>query len=256
LSNGSISGNVNWLMRDIFSAEARSHRVARVTRRTALRSLGAAGLAGLASPAWAYVGEFWDQKQRADWTEEELKRLTTRSPWAKEASVDNKAAVGPFTTRTPSTRRSPGNPNGESQIPEFTGKWEATVRWDSALPIRQALGTKMTVDLSEYYIINVFGEIPSAAPNKDDSNDERKTKFDILQERTRIERKDDPLELKRVELAPKTWYSPPGTLFYFSRAIPITLDDKQVTFVTKIGPLEVKCRFILKDMVYRGNLEL
>jgi hypothetical protein len=229
-----------------------------MTRRDALRVFAGAGLAaaGLASEAHAYVGEFWDQKQPSDWTEDELKRLTSRSPWAKEASIDNKAAVGPLSTRTPATRRSPGNPNGLSQIPECLGKWDATVRWDSALPVRQALGTKMSVDLSENYIINVFGEIPSAAPNKDDSRDEIKTKFDILQERTRIERKGDPLELKRVELAPKTWYSPPGTLFYFSRAIPIMPEDKQVTFVTRIGPLEVKCRFILKDMMYRGNLEL
>jgi hypothetical protein len=236
-----------------------------LTRREALRDAlrAAAGSAGLVAAGWlssapalGYAGEFWDQKQPADWTEDELKRLTSRSPWAKEASIVNTAAVGPLTTRTPSTRRSRGNPDGVSQIPEFTGKWDATVRWDSALPIRQALGTKMSVDLSENYIINVFGEIPSSAPNKDDSNDEIKTKFEILQERTRIERKGDPLELKRVELAPKTWYSPPGTLFYFSRVFPIKLEDKQVTFVTKIGPLDVKCRFILRDMMYRGNLEL
>ncbi len=33
-------------------------------------------------------------------------------------------------------------------------------------------------------------------------------------------------------------------------------EDKEVTFVTWIGPLDVKCKFTLKDMVYRGNLEL
>lgn len=227
----------------------------KMTRRRALWSLGLAG--GMAAnPAWGFAGEFWDQKQPGEWTKEELDRLMNKSPWAKEASIVNKAATGPLTTRTPLNRRGGGNPSGVSQIPEFTGKWQATVRWESALPVREALKTKMTVALSENYIINVFGDVPSAAPSADDSADERKTKFEMLQERTRLERKDDPIELKRVELGPRTPFSPPGTLFYFSRVFPLTLDDKQVTFVTKIGPLELKCKFTLKDMLYHGNLEL
>jgi hypothetical protein len=228
-----------------------------MTRRDALWTFGAT--AGVAvRPAWAFVGEFWDQKQPSDWTKEEMERLTNKSPWAKEASIVNKAQTGPLTTRTPMTRRGAygGNPNGVSQIPEFTGKWQATIRWDSALPVREALESKMSVAVSENYIINVFGDVPSPAPSSDDSADERKTKFEILQERTRLDRKGDPIELKRVELGPKTAFSSPGTLFYFSRVFPITLDDKQVTFETKIGPLEVKCKFTLKDMLYRGNLEL
>ena len=36
----------------------------------------------------------------------------------------------------------------------------------------------------------------------------------------------------------------------------ITLEDKKVEFVTRIGSLEVKRKFKLKDMVYNGNLEL
>ena len=198
-------------------------------------------------------------KPREEWTKEEIERLLTKSPWAKDASITNTALINPFgTPRTVTSRRgrTTGNPNGETQIPEITGKWKATVRWDSALPVREALKTKMSVALSENYIINVFGDVPSPAPSNDDSADERKTKFDILQERTRLERKDDPIELKRVEPGPATPYSPPGTLFYFSRVFPLTPEDKQVTFVTKIGPLEVKCKFTLKEMLYRGNLEL
>ena len=36
----------------------------------------------------------------------------------------------------------------------------------------------------------------------------------------------------------------------------ITLEDKKVEFVTRIGSLEVKRKFKLKDMVYNGKLEL
>ena len=45
-----------------------------------------------------------------------------------------------------------------------------------------------------------------------------------------------------------------GTLFYFPRSEPIK--DGQVTFDTKMGPIEVKCRFTVKEMMYRGKLEL
>ena len=45
-----------------------------------------------------------------------------------------------------------------------------------------------------------------------------------------------------------------GTLFYFSRDEPIK--DGQVTFVTKMGPLEVKAKFTVKDMMYHGKVEL
>ena len=42
--------------------------------------------------------------------------------------------------------------------------------------------------------------------------------------------------------------------FYFSRLDDISMDDKQVSFSTKLGPMEIKTKFILKDMLYHGKL--
>jgi hypothetical protein len=43
----------------------------------------------------------------------------------------------------------------------------------------------------------------------------------------------------------------------FSRqALNLTVADKEVAFATRIGPLEVKAKFVLKDMLYQGKLEL
>ena len=48
-----------------------------------------------------------------------------------------------------------------------------------------------------------------------------------------------------------------GIMFLFSRDDhPIKRDDKEVTFQTKLGPLQLKARFVLKDMLYRDQLEL
>jgi hypothetical protein len=44
-------------------------------------------------------------------------------------------------------------------------------------------------------------------------------------------------------------------LFLFTKeAIPLSLDDKEVDFTTHLGPLEVKAKFVLKEMKYRGKL--
>jgi hypothetical protein len=38
--------------------------------------------------------------------------------------------------------------------------------------------------------------------------------------------------------------------------VPLTADDKEVTFTTQMGRLEVKTRFNLKDMMYHKELAL
>jgi hypothetical protein len=37
---------------------------------------------------------------------------------------------------------------------------------------------------------------------------------------------------------------------------PIKPEDKEVTFLTKMGPMELKVKFALKDMMYKGQLTL
>ena len=217
---------------------------------------------GLAAEA-AFAAEFWDQKQPADWTHDEVERLLTKSPWTKDASIVNTARTGPLGSPLPDiidpvqmASAGPVGPNGETPIPETPGKFKARVRWESALPVRQALKRKTTAAFAENYVINLVGNIPNVLPSDDDSSEQRQVKFDILKERTQLESKNDPIDLVRVDLAPASPSSPAGTLFYFSRALPLTLNDKQVTFVTKLGPLEIKCKFTLKEMLYRGHLEL
>ncbi|HCC57077.1 MAG TPA: hypothetical protein DEQ47_07395 [Solibacterales bacterium] len=37
---------------------------------------------------------------------------------------------------------------------------------------------------------------------------------------------------------------------------PFSMDDKEVVFSTRLGPMQIKAKFPLKDMVYDGRLEL
>jgi hypothetical protein len=208
-------------------------------------------LFALAFSAEVFAREFWNDRMPSDWTDAEIRQLLTKSPWAKEASIVDTALRGPLSS-APSgggggRRRGGGSASkqqGTTPAAAELVKWKATVRWESALPVRAALHRGAPEETPTDYILNVLGDVPSAEADA------------ALMENTKLEHKGDQIKLSRVEPAPKTNLSPAGTLFYFSRLLALQVEDKEVTFSTKLGPLEVKCKFTLKDMLYRGNLEL
>jgi hypothetical protein len=222
-------------------------------------------------PVYAYEDkEFWNTKPPEEWTNSEIHQLLTLSPWAKSATVTNTTGrngplsgsrvggggrrvyaggIGSGGTHTASGT----NPSGTNGDEPGSDTFKAIVRWESALPVRQALRKTLWADAEEYYIIALTGGIPAVGiPTNDDDASERKQKLEALQDTTRIERRkdQDPLTLRRAESVPG------GILFYFLRAFELKPDDRQVTFVTKLGPADVKCRFIPKEMLYRGKLDI
>lgn len=63
------------------------------------------------------------------------------------------------------------------------------------------------------------------------------------------------------KLHPSSVVLPPGgqrgvLIFHFPKDHPIELEDKEVEFCMRRGPMEVKKKFKLKDMVYEGKLAL
>jgi hypothetical protein len=217
---------------------------------------------GFAAAAYGWAKDFWNDRKPADWTADEIQQMLTRSPWAKEASIFD-SATHKGVSSAPYAGGIYGSPRYESpdgkSLPTVRGLkgWGAIVRWESSLPVRDAIKAAKSADAEKNYIVALIGEMPAASvPSDDDDAAERQRKLEVLKESTRLERKEDPIELQRVKIAPRTPLSPAGTLYYFSRALPLTPEDKQVTFVTKVGPLEVKCKFTLRDMLYHGNLEL
>ena len=260
-----------------------------LTRRDAIR-IGLRFSAGLAAiPAQAFSSkEFWNEKPPADWSSKEVQELLNKSPWAKEGSVAYNGGPGgaggggryprggggggiggiggigggiPGLGGGAGGRRGgtgsgyPGGPVGGPQ--GDVRQFGAVVRWDSALPIREAMHAKTSDDPLKNYIIAVIGDMPSMGRRRDDDDevqDERS--LEMLKQYTKLERKGDPIFLDRTEATPKEYPSGAGTLFYFERRDSIVPDDKQVTFVTKMGPYEIKARFTLRDMLYHGKLEL
>src|SRR5262249_20777570 len=63
-----------------------------------------------------------------------------------------------------------------------------------------------------------------------------------------------PLSPKAVDFQTRT--QSVDVLFVFPKIDPITLEDKEVEVDLKLGIMEAKRKFNLKDMIYNGKLEL
>ena len=133
-----------------------------------------------------------------------------------------------------------------------------TIAWRSALPMKQAevrgqVGlngtippeTQQLLDRAEsYYVVTVMG-VPAryarALQNiKAETFLKRDQKAPIVPEESIAQQAGANLILA----------------FGFPRTDAITLQDKDVEFVTKVGQIEIKKKFSLKDMLFHGQLEL
>lgn len=223
-----------------------------MTRRDVLL-LPFAAMPLLASPA----GEFWNEKKPEEWTDDEIQELLTKSPWAKEAAVSVfGGSGGNLLNRNGAMNRNGGMTNSGRQrantnqttsgdAPDL--RYKAIVRWESALPVREAKKVKTMEGLADYYILALLGDLALADPDADEA--QRESRLDMMKQYTKLDKHGGAIPLANVELVKKV-----GTLFYFPRTEPIK--DGQVTFTTKMGPVEVKCKFTVKDMMYRGKVEL
>jgi len=225
-----------------------------MTRRTAL-FVGLGGVLARGYPA----KEFWNEKKPSDWTAEEIDLLLKKSPWAKDAAVSYYGGQnGPLSSTLPGERsRSPRNASsGTSPSAVSPAAWKAIIRWESALPVRLALQAPPSPEIEKFYILNMVGDVPSIGATPDEDAAQHAARLETLKQVTKLEHKGDEILLSRVEVAPRNDLTLAGTLFYFSRGLALRLEDKQATFSTKLGPIDVKCKFTLKDMMYRGSLEL
>ncbi|MEO8050547.1 MAG: hypothetical protein ABI833_09050 [Acidobacteriota bacterium] len=112
-------------------------------------------------------------------------------------------------------------------------------------------------------MIALIGDLPSSrrghadgSSDDDDRNEQADRRLEAFKDYTRLERREGPLHLEKVENGSRTGSRGPGVYFYFSRKDEISMDDKQAAFSTKVGATEIKTKFTLKDMLYHGKLAL
>ncbi len=238
----------------------------------------------LALTVCAWAADFWQSKPYTDWNEKEVQKLETSSPWAKVVSIAMGEGGGSGDTGKGKRGKGGGgggggdmdasggggsmgggNAHGVQEIPTAGGGGTAitlTVSWRTALPIREALakekfgkeaGTspeakKLIEEAQPYYAVLVSG-LPGGSIRGGD-----KMKAMLIKNSSLSVKGKDPIAPSDIQAGGNEKKA--LVLFLFPKTTPIDLDDKDVEFSTKLGPMMVKQKFHLKDMVFNGKLEL
>jgi hypothetical protein len=236
-----------------------------------------------ASAPWA--------KDPAQWTREDVQRVLGESPWAQTASAvfDNNDAPEPVpAAQLPGAAQA--GMAGPKGVPD--GRWDGgigrnqrgsvptlpvTVRWDSALPVRQALrakerkdssaGAYTAEDVRKDYIVAVLGLVPagryqasghletrsqSGEGSGSDPQDPEQMLEGLMATSRLLPRGNAAIRPEDAKLDAAT-----GCIYlFFPRTRPITAADKEVLFSTRFGSMAVDKKFRLKEMMYKGQLEL
>ena len=160
-----------------------------------------------------------------------------------------------------------GGGRGRGDGSDMPLSYTATVRWESAKPIQEALKTPLPEGLAGAYVISVSG-VPMLATGRQHSDDgDTDTAvskglsdevLDRIKNLTYLEPKGkSPAQPSVVQKGPITSSGTPTLLFGFPRDVrALTADDREVIFTTQLGRIEVKAKFNLKDMMYHKELAL
>jgi hypothetical protein len=227
--------------------------------------------------------EFWENKDPAEWSDEEKRILLGQSPWAREGIVRFEVELkGARATGSYEGVARPGGgvpganpgatpgavasvPIGERPPPvpsTDTGqsvRFKVLARWESAKPVRLAGGPEMPEGTAQFYIIRLRG-MPLLPPSKGKDGDSvpnpNQGMLDAIQQNSRIERK-NKIAISCAHLLTGSGESATELLLLFARGTdPITVGEKAVTLESRFGPFHLSVKFPLKDMLYKGALAL
>ncbi len=137
-----------------------------------------------------------------------------------------------------------------------------TVRWASALPVKQAIiraryrgdfeesekDQQLLNMKDEQYVVLLSG-LPSRMARGLQRNTDRIKQMTVLHRK-----KKDPIAAASVEVLPRDQFV--EIFMFFPREEAIALEDKDVELRTEVGPFKIKRKFKLKKMVFNDKLEL
>jgi hypothetical protein len=233
--------------------------------------LRAAGIAAVMAGAAFCASQAWN-KDAAQWTNEDVQHILHASPWAQtaEAAFAKGMTDETFTSTSLPDGSSAGLPGGKARWDGGVGRpigsdlptIPVTIRWDSSAPVRLALlkaHDALAAPGEQYYVIAILGLWPgqkaAVAGNEDESPkppDLGHVRDELISSAKILRHRKTAMVPQKVELDPAS-----GTIrLSFSRQDPISLDEKEIAFSTQFGPMHVLKRFRLKEMIYRGRLDL
>ncbi len=250
--------------------------------------------AAAAAAITLFAAEGWKKHEFTEWSQDDVDRILNDSPWAKETLAtfeaphshraaspdgDSGTSIG-YSAPSPINNGMPGGP-GHSPDTAAAGPIDAVaaslptirviVRWESALPVKEALlrlkfgatppapgDAGYTLDRAEPdYVIAVAGlALPSSRkkPAPGEESPEDRMRDELLATTSLTPKGRRPILPERVRVNPPEARS--EVLILFPRTRPIEVSDKEVVFDAQWRSLGIRKTFRLKDMMYRGKLEL
>lgn len=242
------------------------------------------------------AADFWQSKAFPEWTDKEIQRILAASPWARQVSVsyggssesshgndrhgstfdDNPgwmSVPGAGEKADVASGRQRGEQAGDEDRVRGASHAKLTIQWRSALPIRQALArARFGVEAStspearqfleseqSSYVIAVLGIPRSLLTGVGDAS-----KSDAVKKALLGGASITVANSKNSHAVPSTRpidteFRVGGAIdvfFIFPKTAPLTVDDKEIEFSIKLGQLAIRERFPLKDMLFKGGLEL
>ncbi|MBK5291170.1 MAG: hypothetical protein JJE04_05780 [Acidobacteriia bacterium] len=189
----------------------------------------------------------WDQPGFPNWSDSFVERILTDSPWAQQLNprFDLSSTVG--------------GSRGPGALTEIY----LTIRWSSALPIRQAVALerwgKDGLDKPEAmewlgrrekdYVMEIFGFNVTAVPKGAKWLEEQLTRSASISGKGR---RRQPSTVR----VPEHGMHLSAELRFPRSESEFTPDEDSVRFTAEAGAIKIDLRFKLKEMVYGGKLEL
>lgn len=212
-------------------------------------------LACLALPAFA--GDFWVDKPHDAWTEKDVKKLMSSSPWAKSTAIR-------LSTQDAASAGFEGEEQGEP-VQDNASRAEVTILWSGKM-VRKAqvrrrhLGGAAPDAAADTQYIDGGGspdsylvvvQAPGLAAMKG------ATEADLAAAGVlRVGKKKAAREVKPTKVVKPADAGGFVAIFQFPRSEAIAEADGEVTFETKLGKYPVDGKFSLADMKVGDGLDL
>jgi hypothetical protein len=233
-----------------------------------MRCTLAGTVAVLLASAALTAADFWEEKDFTTWSPQQIDKMLTDSPWAKKAtivlgSLQEGGSGGGFQSGGAGVGGGGGaTRDSDAGGSEFQGvrRITVTVAWISALPVRQAIARlragvdapilpddKRLPEDEAFYVLAVAG-MPTRVAQAGTLNE-------VLEKTALKSKRKEPIKPADIRIVPESKQTV-RVEFVFPKSSAITLDDKEVEFVTKIGAADIARKFALADMMVRGRLAL
>jgi hypothetical protein len=234
----------------------------------------------------AWAADFWTTKPFTDWSDKEVQKIISDSPWAGKVTMSAGLSLSVPEAGGGGGRGGGGRGGGRSSGPQgdaansdpgvagggggggdFGGAGPSgvtvTLFWQTAAPVKQALikrqygaeaGTspeaKAKLDrVEQVYVLTMLG-VPGFAL----ASAQGDKKAALLDSTMLTVSGKPPLKAADVQVSGGRGAS--TVSFLFPKTTTFTVEDKEVEFSSKFGTSTVKHKFKLKDMVFNGKVEM